>query len=83
MCTNVFAKKFKKEFGMPAYQWMLKQMCKKITHKALEPGVTIKELMFEVGIENQTHFNRFYRRQFNTTPKQLLAKCQGDITPNI
>ena len=27
-------------------------------HKASQPDITIKEIMYEVGIENPSHFNR-------------------------
>lgn len=79
MSSNVFMRKFKKEFGISAYQWMLKQMCQKIQHKASKPGITIKEIMFEVGIDDYSHFNRVCKRHFNMTPKQLLTLCQSDI----
>jgi len=79
MCTNVFMRKFKKEFGMSGYQWILKQMCQRIQHKASEPGVTIKDIMCEVGIQSHTHFNRICRKHFGQTPKQLIIFCQSNL----
>ncbi len=79
MCANVFMRKFKTEFGMSGYQWILKQMCQRIQHKASEPGVTIKDIMCEVGIQSPTHFNRICKRYFNQTPKQLIDFCQNDL----
>ena len=79
MSPNVFMRKFKKEFGISAYQWMLKQMSKRIQHKAAQPGVTVKEIMAEVGIDSYSHFNRVCKRHFGQTPKQLTAHYQGDM----
>lgn len=79
MHSNVFMRKFKTEFGISAYQWMLKQMCRRIQHKASEPGITIKDIMFEVGIESYSHFNRVCKRHFKQTPRELIAFCQSDI----
>ena len=82
MCSNVFMRKFKNEFGMSAYQWMLKQMCNKIQHKASQPEITVKEIMREVGVESYSNFNRICRRHFGQNPKQLIMHCQNDILIN-
>ena len=79
MCSNVFMRKFKKEFGITAYQWMLKQMCQKIIYKVSQPGVTIKDVMMEIGVDDSTHFNRICKRHFNKTPKELISFYQSDL----
>ncbi len=79
MCSNVFMRKFKSEFGVSAYQWMLEQKCKRIERKAMQSGVTVKELMLEVGIESPTHFNRVCKRYFNKTPKNLILFYQAKL----
>ena len=79
MCPNVFMRKFKKEFGVSAYQWILKQKCHKIIHKASHPEATVKEIMNDVGIESYSHFNKVCKRYFNLTPTQLINHCQSDI----
>ena len=70
-------RKFKKEFGISGYQWMLKQMCHKIQHRASQPNITISEIMNEVGIDSPSHFNRICKKHFNLTPKELIdmSKC--------
>ncbi len=83
MSPNVFMRKFKKEFGMTAYQWMLKQMCQRIVYKVSHPGISIKEVMIEVGIDDPTHFNRICKRHFNKTPKELIAFYQSNIKNTI
>lgn len=79
MCPNAFMKKFKNEFGVTAYQWMLKQMCQKIIHKASQPRATIKEIMIEIGVDSPTHFNRICKRHFDKTPKELITFHQNEI----
>ena len=79
MSPNTFMKKFKTEFGITAYQWMLKQMCKKILYKASQPGTTVKEVMIEIGVDSPTHFNRICKRHFDKTPKELISFYQSDI----
>jgi AraC-like DNA-binding protein len=79
ICPNVFMRKFKKEFGMSAYQWILKQMCLKIQHKASQPGITVKEIMSEVGINSYSHFNQICKRHFNLSPRQLIIQYQSEM----
>ena len=78
LSPNGFMRKFKLEFGVTAYQWMLKQKCQKIIQKSSQPGVTLQEVMLEIGINSKSHFNRFCRRHFGTTPKQFMAVNQRD-----
>ena len=73
LCPNVFMRKFKKEFGISGYQWMLQQMCKKILHKAAQSDITIKEIMSEVGIDSSSHFNKICKKHFNMTPTELIS----------
>ncbi len=79
MSSNLFMRKFKTEFGITAYQWMLKQMCQKIIYKVSQPGITIKDVMIEVGVDDATHFNRICRRHFNKTPKELITFYQSNM----
>ena len=79
MCSNLFMRKFKKVFGISAYQWMLKQMCNKIIYKALQPGITVRDIMNEIGVESPSHFNRICKRHFDKTPKELIAFYQSNV----
>ena len=78
LSPNVFMRKFKKEFGISGYQWMLKQMCHKIQHRASQPNITITEIMNEVGIDSPSHFNRICKKHFNLTPKELIEMSKHD-----
>lgn len=76
LSRSIFMKVFKKEFGVTAYQWIMKQRCKRIIYYASLPGATIKDVMYKVDFDSPSHFNRFCRKHFNCTPKELLRKCQ-------
>lgn len=76
LSRSIFMKVFKKEFGITAYQWILKQRSKSIIYYASLPGASIKDVMYKVGFDSPSHFNRFCRKHFNCTPKELLRKCQ-------
>ena len=76
LCPNAFMRKFKKEFGISGYQWMLKQLCKKIEHKASQPDVTIKEIMEATGVVDPANFTRLCKKNFGKTPTALIAMYQ-------
>ncbi|MGL5771921.1 MAG: helix-turn-helix domain-containing protein [Bacteroidales bacterium] len=78
LSRSIFMKVFKKEFGITAYQWIMKQRCKRIIYYASLPGATIKDVMYKVDFDSPSHFNRFCRKHFNCTPKELLRKCQSN-----
>ncbi len=76
MSKSAFRKQFKEYFGVSAYQWILQQRCKKIRYLAEQPNATIKGIMSELNFDSPSHFNRFCRRHFNCTPKDLIIKHQ-------
>lgn len=76
MSKSSFRKQFKEYFGISAYQWILQQRCKKIRYLAGQPNASIKGIMSELNFDSPSHFNRFCRRHFNCTPKDLIVKHQ-------
>lgn len=79
MSESVFRKHFKAHFGVSAYQWILQQRCKKICYLATFPNATIKGIMDELNFDSPSHFNRFCRRHFHCTPKDLIERHQNKI----
>lgn len=65
---------FKEEFGMPAGQWMLKQVAKHVKYHMSEPGTTISDVMLKFNFNSPTHFTRFCKQQFGCTPTELLTE---------
>ncbi|MCD7969591.1 MAG: helix-turn-helix transcriptional regulator [Alistipes sp.] len=72
---------FKEEFGMPARQWMLKQIAKHVKYHLSEPGVTISDVMIKFNFNSPTHFTRFCKQQFGCTPTELMTKLHSDEIP--
>lgn len=79
MSKSSFRKQFKEYFGMSVYQWILKQRCKKISYLAALPNASIKGIMTELNFDSPSHFNRFCRRHFNCTPKDLISRLSQKV----
>lgn len=77
MGKSQFYNKFKKEFGMPAKQWMLQQLNNRIFGMLTDPGVCIKDMVEELGFGSQSQFTLYCKKHFGSTPKRLIATLQG------
>jgi AraC-like DNA-binding protein len=76
MGRTTFDSKFKTVFGVSARQWILGQTAKQVKMKAMDPDITISDLMAEFNFNSATHFNWFCRKQFRCTPLELIRNCQ-------
>lgn len=74
MGRTAFDYTFRNVFGVSARQWMLMQIAKQVEYKAMEPDITIKDLIKEFKFDSASHFNRFCRKQFDCTPGELIKK---------
>lgn len=77
MSRSNFDAKFKDVFEMPPKQWILKQKAQNIKYHMSKPGVTINELMLQYDFDSFTHFNRFCKQQFGTSPSQLMKEIKA------
>lgn len=71
--TN-FDLRFKKEFGIPPLQWMLKEKAKRVRFSMADPGVTLSDIMQKYNFNSPTHLNRFCKQQFGCSPSELMKK---------
>ncbi|MDR1160744.1 MAG: AraC family transcriptional regulator [Tannerellaceae bacterium] len=71
--TN-FDVKFKKEFGMPPLQWMLKEKAKRVRFSMAESDITLSDIMQKYNFNSPTHLNRFCKQQFGCSPTELMKK---------
>jgi AraC-like DNA-binding protein len=76
MGRTTFDSKFKSVFGVSARQWILGQTAKQVRMKAMDPDITICDLMTEFNFNSATHFNWFCRKQFQCTPLELIRNSQ-------
>ncbi|MDR0756862.1 MAG: helix-turn-helix domain-containing protein, partial [Tannerella sp.] len=79
MGRTTFDCKFKSVFGTSARQWMLNQIAKHVKAKAMDPDITISDLMEEFNFNSATHFNWFCKRQFHCTPLELIRNCRRSL----
>lgn len=66
-----FIKRFKKTFGMPAYQWMKMQKANCILHDIHYSKKTLKEICDEYDFSTLSQFNNFCKSNFGYPPSQL------------
>ena len=76
MSKSSFYKRFKKEFGISAKQWLIAQLKERIRKKILEPEVTAKDLMNEFNFSSPEYLNLFCKKQFGMTPSKLIKSHQ-------
>lgn len=76
MGKSKFYNLFKESFGVPAYQWMLKQKAIRIANFMMTPGVTISETIIRFGFNSFTHFNRFCRQQYGCSPREMMEQLR-------
>ncbi|MDR1407123.1 MAG: helix-turn-helix domain-containing protein [Tannerella sp.] len=79
MGRTTFDCKFKSVFGTSARQWMLNQIAKHVKAKAMDPDITISDLMQEFNFNSATHFNWFCKKQFDCTPLELIRSCRRSL----
>jgi AraC-like DNA-binding protein len=79
MGRTTFDCKFKSVFGTSARQWMLNQIARHVKAKAMDPDITISDLMQEFNFNSATHFNWFCKKQFDCTPLELIRSCRRSL----
>lgn len=78
MSRSVFDRKFKEAFGTTARQWILRQIASHLVYDAVDPDVTITDLMDRYNFNSGTQFNRFCRQQFGCTPQVFLRRVRDE-----
>ncbi|MDR2956524.1 MAG: AraC family transcriptional regulator [Prevotella sp.] len=69
-----FQKRFKKVFGVSAYQWMKDERSKSIYHQINSTDKSFKEISEEYGFSSPSHFNDFCKANFGLTPGKIRRK---------
>lgn len=63
-----FQKRFKKVFGVSAYNWMKEEKLKSVFHEINNTPHTFKEISSKFGFSSPSHFNDFCKTNFGYTP---------------
>ncbi len=72
MSRSTFTRKFKEAFRTTPLKWIDELTRQTITHKASEPNVTVKDIMYEVGISNPSQFTQLCKRLCGVIPSELI-----------
>ncbi len=72
MSRSTFDRNFKENFGTTPHKWFEIQTRIIIMRKAAEPDVTVKDMMYEVGICNASQFTQLCKRLCGMAPSQLI-----------
>ncbi len=68
---STFNRKFKENFGVTAYQWLLNQKAKYIYNEIVYNTNSFQEIAFENGFSSQAHFNHFCKSFYGKTPGKI------------
>lgn len=74
MSRSTFDRKFKEFFGITPLKWIEQQVRRVILTKATEPNITVKDIMYEVGIYNQSQFTSLCKRLCGVAPSLLIKQ---------
>lgn len=72
MSRSTFDRNFKENFGMTPHKWIDLQTRAIILRKAAEPNVSIKDIMYEIGVYNPSQFTQLCKRLCGVNPSQLV-----------
>lgn len=82
MSKRTFFRRFKAEFNMTAYQWMLKQTCNSIIGELSKQEAVPKDVAEKLGFDSASNFCNFCKRNMGFTPTELAQKCRsGEVVP--
>ena len=66
-----FEKRFKRVFGIPAYQWMRKQMSNDLYHEICHSKKSFMIISRNYGFSSSAHLTNFCKSFFGLTPKAI------------
>lgn len=68
LSTTYFSNLFTKQFGIPPRRYILNQRLSAAAAKLLETQNSVKEIAFSLGFENESYFNRIFRKFAGVPP---------------
>ena len=76
---RTFDRHFQEEFGMPPYQWMLRQRARHVYFNLVETAKPLEAIRKQHGFKFAGHFTRFVREQFNDTPLRIRNRGKLEV----
>lgn len=71
-----FRKKFKEQFGISAYSWLLKRKAKLIIYRIIIYGDEFSQIINDFDFSSPSHFNKFCKSQYGMTPCELRKRLK-------
>lgn len=78
--VGTFNRKFKAQFGMSPYQWMIKQKAKHVLHELAIKDKSIADIMREFEFSDASHFNRYCKAMFGGSPSEVRKRAKKQNT---
>jgi AraC family transcriptional regulator, exoenzyme S synthesis regulatory protein ExsA len=77
-CKSIptFKRDFKKIFNDTPAKWVMKKRLNMATQLLENTPLSIGEITFECGFENQTHFSRIFKEKIGVSPSQFRINLQ-------
>lgn len=67
---------FKELYGTTVYGYLLDKKLEYALHKLEENQLMVKDISFEIGYENPSHFISAFKKKYGLTPKQYIKQFQ-------
>ena len=72
---------FKEETGVTLSEYVKLLRLRKAAELLATTFLSVKEIMTETGLKNQSHFVRVFKRTYGLTPTRYRAMCHGGEGP--
>jgi len=76
MSLSTFKREFKKTFNEAPSKWIMKNRLRLAAQLLQNTSLSVSEVGFECGFENQTHFSRIFKEQMRISPLQFRSKIK-------
>jgi len=77
MSLSTFKREFKKIFKESPAKWITKNRLKRAAELLENTSLSVSEVGFECGFENQTHFSRVFKEKMSLSPLQFRMSFQS------
>ncbi|MBP6537757.1 MAG: helix-turn-helix transcriptional regulator, partial [Parabacteroides sp.] len=75
--VNSFRMKFKKAFGIPAYEWLMQEKSKRLLVAIANSEDDFKNIIDEFDFSSHSHFYKFCKARFGYSPTELRKKLKS------
>lgn len=75
MSTPNYYRVFKNEMGMPPLSFIMQQRIRKAESMLKNPNNRIKDIFYHCGFENQSYFNRVFKKFKKLSPKEYQKQA--------